>query len=111
MTRHQHGCNRFAAISDIVPSQVCQDLNHKLIKFFNEVDLKQVVSEIIIAPERTKYDNQSQQGYVSVIQKLREKLEKATKELFPFFEGCTRNSMNFQKILISIFYLLNLLYK
>ena len=49
----------------------------------------------MITPETTKDVNQSDHGVLSLIQKLREKLKLAAKELFPFFEACTSEIRNY----------------
>ena len=48
---------------------------------FNEADYKCAVSEIMTG---------TKQGCLSVIQKLRDQLERSSTEIFPFFEACSR---------------------
>ena len=48
---------------------------------FNEADYKCAVSEIMTGTKK---------GSFSVVQKLREQLERSSTEIFPFFAACSR---------------------
>ena len=56
----------------------------KISEMFNEAHFKCVISEIMTGAKT------GSNGSFSVVQKLRQQLERSSTEIFPFFEACSR---------------------